>query len=101
MQDIVPVLQWVSGFIVSAGGVWLLTQLVKKANSLPFIHEGQTPRIRALAAVLSAVAVVVMNLAGKGELDVSSVSDLLLKVLEVGIVWGGAHSIHASTKQVP
>lgn len=98
--DYLSVLQWLAGFLASAGGVWVVTQLVKKANSIPFIQEGQTPRVRAVAAALSALAVLILNVSQTGALDVNSVKDVLLKLVEIGIVWGGAHSIHEATTKM-
>lgn len=97
--DIIAILQSLSGFLLSAGGVWLLTQVVKKVNVISFIQQGQTPRVRAVAAALSAIAVLVLNVSTTGALDVDSLKDVLLKLVEIGLVWGGAHSIHVATKQ--
>lgn len=94
LEQVINILQWCIGFLGSAAGVWFLTQIVKKANSIPFIREGQTPRVRAVAMAFSALAVVILNIVSHGTVDVDSLKDLVIKLLEVGVVWGGAHTVH-------
>lgn len=96
--DLISVIEWVMTFISGSGGVYLITQLVKKANSISFIQEGQTARIRAAAALLSAIAVVVAHVAMNGSLDVDSVQSVLMRLLEVAAVWGGAHTMHQAVE---
>lgn len=87
-------------FSVLGGGTggWALTELVKLAPFIP-INEGMKGKLRATAALMSSLSVVVIGVAD-GSLDISSAQGLLAAVVQFSAAWGLSHLIH-KMNQVP
>lgn len=75
------------------GGVFVATNLIKLSSRIPWVNEGDTMKIRAVAGVLSAVATVLMGFADKS-ISVDSVQNLLVAAGMFVAIWGGAHITH-------
>lgn len=80
--------------------VWLLTEVVKRAKSIPWITKDMNLRLRTLSLLLSAVAVVLSGV-GNGTLDVTSLQSFAGAVLTALSVWGGSHLLHKKLGQQP
>ena len=77
-------------------GVYASTEIVKAVKRIP-INSGDTVKLRATAAVLSAVAVLLFGLIS-GNLTPESVQDVIIKLMEFGLIWLGSHKLYQSQK---
>lgn len=95
--DLLQVLQTAAAFIAGAGGLWLITEGVKRASWIQSINPGQKARIRGFVAVLAALGVLLGNVAD-GQLVPSDVQALFVNVLEFVTLFVGAHTVHEIQK---
>lgn len=86
-----------AALVSGTGGVYLITRLLRWWKWFP-AHEGQAARLRAVAGVLSAIAVVVGGVAS-GNIAPESVQDVVVKLLEFAVMWAGAHTVHTVIKK--
>ncbi|MFZ6014831.1 MAG: hypothetical protein ACOYUZ_00530 [Patescibacteria group bacterium] len=93
MDTLIQLLSTALLLATGAAGVWGATELVKRAESIKWITEGNKPALRATAAAFSALAVVFLGLVS-GTLTPESVQDVFVKILEAGLIWAGAHGTH-------
>ena len=98
-MELTQILSQTSEIVASGIGVYLATEAVKAAKSIPFIQPGQVARIRAAAAVLSAVAVLITKLAD-GSLDAVSVQDAVQSIIALLGTMALAHGVHEGVKKV-
>lgn len=96
---IIHVVQQFAMIAGSSVGVWGITEIVKRTPSITSISPGQVVRIRAFAAVLSAIAAIFTGWTN-GNLDPNSVQAAVMQILDFALIMLGAHTIHKSVKTV-
>jgi NAD(P)H-dependent FMN reductase len=96
-MDLAHILTQAGEIMAGGAGVYMATFLAKKANSIPWVTPENVASVRACAAVLSLVAVVISK-AADGSLDTVTVQNLMQAVLAFLGTWALAHTIHASVK---
>ena len=93
-----PTLLNQAGLIVSGGiGVYFATEVVKLAKSIPWVSAGQTGRIRAVAGVLSALAVLLERYT-QGTMVPQDVQGFALSLLALAGTFALAHGTHIAVK---
>lgn len=97
-MELSQILAQTSEIVASGIGVYLATEAVKASKSISFIQPGQVARIRAAAAVLSAIAVVITKLAD-GSLDAVTIQDTVQAVIALIGTMALAHGVHESIKK--
>jgi len=94
-------IQLLSTLMVLAGGAlgtYGFTEIAKYAKELPFITKDNKPMLRATAGVLAGVAVIITSLAD-GKVAPESIQSVVMGVLQIGVMWGGAHMTHKAVKE--
>lgn len=91
--DIVQAISALAAFLGGTAGVYLITEGVKRIPQIP-INEGQKNRLRSLAGVLSAVAVIAEGYSVNQSLRPDDVQGVLLALLALAATWFGAHQTH-------
>ena len=94
--DFLGLLQQLSLLVGGAVGTYGITELVKRAKTIP-INPGQKARIRSVAVIVATLAAVGIKFVD-GDVDVGSVQEGALTILEALAVFMGATGIHAATK---
>ena len=84
--------------VTGAGGVWLSTELVKRAKNLPMISEHTKAALVGTAGVLSALATLVLGAVNQN-LTPETIQDVIVKLLEFAGIWLGAHTVHKALKK--
>lgn len=84
--------------LTGGAGVWLATEAAKRIKAIP-VSEGQTARIRAVAAVLSVLAVCLEGLAS-GNLAPDNLQQLAVAVLTAAATFSAAHTAHKLRKVI-
>jgi hypothetical protein len=79
-------------------GTWVLTEVVKFVPKIP-INVGQKARIRSVAGILSAIAVVLMGFANDS-LKPNDLQGALLAILATAGTFGAAHGTHKIVKSI-
>jgi DMSO/TMAO reductase YedYZ heme-binding membrane subunit len=82
--------------IGGASGTWLVTQVVKVLNTVD-PNQDQTAKIRSLAGLLSAVAVILLGFVNK-DLQPTDLQHLPAALGAFAATWGLSHLIHVSVK---
>lgn len=85
-------LSTLSELVGSGVGVWLVTELVKKAPQIP-INEGNKTALRATAGACSALGVVLLGFANSN-LQPQDLQTAIQALIGVGIAWATAHATH-------
>lgn len=89
-----------AGEIMAGGvGVFIATAIAKQAKSISWVTPENVASVRACAAVLSALAVIVSKSAD-GSLDAVNVQDLIQAVLAFAGTWALAHGVNAGVKKI-
>lgn len=97
METIFEILKWFLVLIGGATGTWLATEAIKRADFIAFIKDGDKIRLRALAGIFSALAVVLIGFVD-GNLAPENLQELLIKITELLVIWLGAHTVHKTLK---
>lgn len=97
--NINTILTTILTLVTGAGGVYLATEIVKRAKNIPAVSERSTLMLRGTAGVFSAAAVLILGFLNQ-DLSAPDVQDAMVKVLEFGAVWLGAHAIHTNAPEV-
>lgn len=92
-MEVVSALSTASEVIGSGLGVWVITEIVKKSKSIPWVNSGDTSTLRSLAAALSAISVVVLGFSDNN-LQPQDLQTMLQALLAVGVTWVTAHATH-------
>lgn len=91
-MTVLSVLNHLGVLLASGLGVWLMTELAKRAKNIP-ISQGQTMLIRGVAGAFSGVAVVLVHFS-QGDLDGTHISTMIQAFLEIATVWYTSHLAH-------
>ena len=96
LQHLFPLILEVAG---GGMGAWFFTEAAKRSSWIP-IDTGQTIRLRAFAAICSAILGVLVAFTNK-ELTGEVLQQSFLAIVSAGTMWYTAHTIHASIPTVP
>lgn len=91
-MDIQHILTIIGEFLGSGIAVYGLTEVAKRVNSIP-VFSGQTLRIRAVAGVLSAIAVLLLGLANQ-DVKPDDLSGVLVALTGLVSVWLTSHATY-------
>jgi len=85
------------GVLAGSGiGVFAATAAVKKIKAIP-VNEGQTTRVRSVAAVLSVVATGLVAFSN-GDLKPDTLQEIVVAIANAGTIWLTAHASHVVVK---
>lgn len=83
--------------IASVPAVFVYTQIVKKANSVPWLQEGMKTRLRAFSGVLSALSVILLGWSS-GVMTPESIQGVLESIFAFISIWFGSHGMYEAQK---
>jgi len=95
--DFTTLMQALTTLVGGVAGTWIVTELIKRAKSIPYVKAGDKKVLRAVAGFFAAIGTMTLALSNDS-LDPSTVQGFLVDGLSFIAMFAGSHAIHKKLK---